>query len=220
MSLFFSRNFSSISTLFTLPTTAIIANSFRHFLRIIKFRKGKQHRLNLRVGIQLRSREVTAGRCMKARQFCGPEENVWLDIVIWGRGDINHMRRRLCYFQTLFSQNKLLPKVQPKKQSQLKQFLFYWHKIWHNDREIATDSNRVGEITNCSQIIALWIILFTSLQKILQFYKTKNKRWLTWTNKNRRHGISMHSLLKLARWQMIAESENWATWDFLKENFW
>ena len=44
---------------FTLPTTAIITNCFRHFLRIIKFRKGKKHRLNLRAGIQLRSRKVT-----------------------------------------------------------------------------------------------------------------------------------------------------------------
>ena len=93
MSLFRSRNFSSISTLSTLPTTAIIANCLRHFLRIIKFRKGKKHRLNLRAGIQLRSREVAAWHCMKARQFCGPEENVLrfiaCDWILWfGGGEI------------------------------------------------------------------------------------------------------------------------------------
>ena len=81
MSILLSRNFSSISTLSTLPTTAIIANCFRHFLRIIKFRKAKKHILNLRAGIQLRFREVTAGRCMKARQFWGPEENVLCSIA-------------------------------------------------------------------------------------------------------------------------------------------
>ena len=93
MSLFRSLNFSSISTLSTLPTTAIITNCFRHFLRIIKFRKGKKHRLNLRAGVQLRSRKVTARRCMKARQFCGQEENVFrfiaCDWIPWfGGGEI------------------------------------------------------------------------------------------------------------------------------------
>ena len=109
--------------------------------------------------------------------------------------------------------------VQPQKKSEFNQFLICCHEIWHNDRTLATDLNCVGEFTNYLQIIVLWIILFASLLRILQFYRTNDKRRLTWTNKNRRHGINIHTLLKLARWQMIAESENWATWDFVKDNF-
>ena len=56
-----------------LPTTAIIANCFRHYTRI-KLPKGRTYTLYcilIRSSIQLEGR-----RNMKARQFCGPDENV------------------------------------------------------------------------------------------------------------------------------------------------
>ena len=61
---------------------------------------------------------------MKARQFCGPEENVFRFIACEYRDlaagrysphakEIVFRGQSAGYFQTLFSQNKLLPKVQP-----------------------------------------------------------------------------------------------------------
>ena len=73
------------------------------------------------------------------------------------------------FFKRCFLKINFCMKYSHKKKSELNQFLICCHKICHNNRTIATDLNRVGESTNYLMIIVLWLVLFSSLLRILQF---------------------------------------------------
>ena len=113
----------------------------------------------------------------------------------------------LGFFQTLFSQNKLFHEVHLEKTSKLNRFLFYSHKISHNGGTISTDLNR------CRRICQL-LLNFCFMDRFVRFSaqtltisRTDDKGRLTQANKNRRHGISIHTLLKLVRRQQKVKFE-------------
>ena len=147
MSLFRSRNFSSISTLSTLPTTAIIANCFRHFLRIIKFRKGKKHRLiwicerPFNWGLE----RSPPGAAWKPGNFVDQKKMCFVSLLVIGYRDLgagrfNHMRRRSCFaarVRVIFKRYFLKTNFCPK----------YSHKNSHNSNNFCSIDTKFGTTT-------------------------------------------------------------------------
>ena len=111
-----------------------------------------------------------------------------------------------------FSQNNFHHEQLPHRRFQLSQFCIYGHKISQGYSIVTDNLKRAGIFRKSVYFfygVRSWLLHF----EYLEFSLMSSKKPITVRIKNSQHVFCRQTVLKLARWQVVAEIGFCGTWD-------